>query len=51
MGTIFEYRGFAVFRLDLCRYMILGPWYAGYETSENAARKLIDYVISGQCGE
>jgi Ribonuclease G/E len=48
----FEYRGFTVHRLDLYWYLILGPaGYRGYETSENAARKVIDGVIAGQCGD
>jgi hypothetical protein len=48
----FEYKGFTVHRLDLYWYLILGPaGYRDYETSENAARKVIDGVIAGQCGE
>ena len=48
----FEYKGFTIHRLDLYWYLILGPYgYRGYETSTNAARKMIDGVIAGQCVE
>ena len=48
----FEYKGFTIHRLDLNWYLILGPYgYRGYETSTNAARKMIDSVIAGQCVE
>ena len=48
----FEYKGFTVHRLGPCWYLILGPaGYGGYETSASAARKAIDGVIAGQCGE
>jgi hypothetical protein len=47
----FEYKGFSVHRLDLYWYLIIGPCFRGYETSEKAAWKAIDGVIAGQCGE
>jgi hypothetical protein len=45
----FEYRGFTVHRLGLYWYFVLGPNFRGYETSENAARKMIDSIADGQC--
>jgi hypothetical protein len=48
----FEYRGFTVHLLDLYRYLILGNiGFRSYVTSENEARKTIDSIVDGQCGE
>ena len=47
----FEYNGYTVHRFDLYWYLIIGPGFRGYETSEHAARHVIDRVISAQCQE
>ena len=45
----FEYKGYTVHRLALYWYLIIGPGFRGYETSENAARLAIDGVIARLC--
>jgi hypothetical protein len=47
----FEYKGYTVHWLGLYWYLVLGPNYRGYETSEHAARTMIDSIIAGQCAE
>jgi len=46
------YMGFMVYRLALCRYMVIGPGLRGYiAASTTEALNFIDGVIAGQCGE
>jgi len=48
----FEYRGYAVHRLDLYWYLVLDPYgNRFYETSTKAARKTIDEIITKQCAD
>jgi hypothetical protein len=47
--VIFEYLGFIVHRLAMRLYLVTGPGFRGYATSENQARQTIDGVIAGQC--
>jgi hypothetical protein len=47
----FGYGGYMVHRLGLYWYLIIGPYFRGYETSESAARKMIDGIIFGHCEE
>jgi len=49
----FEYLGYAVHRLAIGSYLVTGPGFRGYATSENEARKIIDGVIAWhwQCEE
>jgi hypothetical protein len=48
---LFEYMGFMVYRLEICRYMVIGPGFRGYAKDESEARQIINIITAGQCGE
>jgi hypothetical protein len=45
----FEYLGFTVHRLGLCRYFIIGPGFRGCSASVIEAVKIINVIAAGQC--
>jgi len=50
---LFEYLGYAVYRLAISSYLVTGPGFRGYVASESEAIKIIDGVIAWhwQCEE
>jgi hypothetical protein len=48
---LFEYLGYAVYRLAMGSYLVTGPGFRGYSRTESEARQIINIITAGHCVE